>query len=417
MAKIDAAGHLVFATQLHDEGGTETRGTALAVGPDGDVYVTGLVEGQQIDARPTGEGGSLETAFVARLDAAGAPRWVRHLASTGHARGTAVALADDGRVYVAGRFEGALLVGEDTLRSSGGTDAFVAGLDPDGSPRWVTSFGGPGYDDARALAVGAGQVLAALVVDDVSAPGEPDAGQEPRTAPRRADVVSLEPSGGLRKVRSFESNADVAVNAFALDPRRGLLLAGQTDGPSRFEGAGLGEAGAFFGWSPIDPSGDAHPRAAPRASLAADGGRDDAMIVHRTQHRRPGFITLMLRFLGPDKAHAAFEIEGVVPPIKGTTDADGNLSVVLAASVRSPVVRFTKDPSNPTPVSIGKLYPIDVDAGVRDRLANLGFGDIPVGDRARLRAELTSFQQSHDLPTTGEADLATLAALRIAHGT
>lgn len=67
--------------------------------------------------------------------------------------GSLVATDRDGNVYVAGTFAGTLDLGVCTLVALGGTDAYVAEIDPDGSVVGCTALGGRGDDAVTGLAV------------------------------------------------------------------------------------------------------------------------------------------------------------------------------------------------------------------------------------------------------------------------
>jgi hypothetical protein len=133
---------------------------AVAVGPLGSVTFVGNFNGTlelgAIDLRSDTNDG-----FVAQYMANGDLRWAAQVGGTGTQRVTAVATDAMGRVYIAGHFDGQLLIG--TIQravSRGGTDAFVARFEPDGTPGWVIQ-GGDGLDQrAAVLAVnGAGEVV------------------------------------------------------------------------------------------------------------------------------------------------------------------------------------------------------------------------------------------------------------------
>jgi len=97
-------------------------------------------------------------AFVVALTPSGAVRWVGTLGGAGGDSANGVAIRDDGAVVVTGRFEGTadLDPGEGTLRrsSAGDRDVFVVLVDRDGALLWAQAFGGPGWDEGHAVAVG-----------------------------------------------------------------------------------------------------------------------------------------------------------------------------------------------------------------------------------------------------------------------
>jgi hypothetical protein len=80
-------------------------------------------------------------------------RWAFALAGPGGEQVAALAVGPDGTVFVAGQFEEELEIGSDLLLSAGGADAFVAAFSGDGEPLWAERIGGRGFDAASALAI------------------------------------------------------------------------------------------------------------------------------------------------------------------------------------------------------------------------------------------------------------------------
>jgi hypothetical protein len=102
--------------------------------------------------------------FVAALSADGSLRWVRTLGGPSSDYGTGLAVGPAGEVVVTGRFQGtaSIVAGEgrvDLTSSGHRPDGFVAAVDRDGRSPWAASIGGPGLDRCRAVAVGAGGVV------------------------------------------------------------------------------------------------------------------------------------------------------------------------------------------------------------------------------------------------------------------
>ena len=69
-------------------------------------------------------------------------------------------------------------------------------------------------------------------------------------------------------------------------------------------------------------------------------------------------------------------------------------------------------------IDVATLAPLSDLAGVQGRLQNLGYPCLPSGDLdEETQAALLAFQHTHGLPTTGEPDADTIAALQAVHGT
>jgi hypothetical protein len=136
--------------------------TALAVTPSGDLYAGGLWQevagpGVSVDAGP-GSTTSVNHGFVARLSATGELVWRKDIATEANDLVEAIAADADG-VVVTGAFGASefiappLVIDGNALDNRGRGDAYVVRLDPDGSWRWGTSFGGPDGDLGTDIAI------------------------------------------------------------------------------------------------------------------------------------------------------------------------------------------------------------------------------------------------------------------------
>ena len=150
LARYDGAGDRLWIRQF----GTSKRdqATALALDGAGGVMVAGLTLGSF-----TGRRAWSADAFLARYDSAGNRLWIRQF-GTRERGDQATALAPDGAggVMVAGYTYGSL--GGPT---AGGIDAFLARYDSAGDRLWIRQFGTSEWDQATALADGAGGVMVA----------------------------------------------------------------------------------------------------------------------------------------------------------------------------------------------------------------------------------------------------------------
>ena len=95
-------------------------------------------------------------AFVAKLDAAGKLLYFTYLGGTGNDEGRGIAVGSDGCAYVTGWTESddfPVVNGFQATRS-GGKDAFVVKLSPEGDRiLFSTYLGGEGNDEARGIAI------------------------------------------------------------------------------------------------------------------------------------------------------------------------------------------------------------------------------------------------------------------------
>lgn len=168
-----------------------------------------------------------------------------------------------------------------------------------------------------------------------------------------------------------------------------------------------------------------HPGDVLRVPVAppADGLALSPHTTNRYKARVPTVeIKLALRDAGAGAlANKAFRVMGVgARPREGSTDGEGIARFDVPVHVRS--VRLVMvETGREYEVLVGDLDPHDEASGVRKRLAHLGYISLhetePEGEaEGPLRWALRAFQAARGIPVTGDADQATLDALRSAHG-
>ena len=91
-------------------------------------------------------------AFVLRLGADGAPRWLAGFGGAAVDSAEATLIAPDGGCYVAGSFRSMARFGDKSLRALGGADAYLLRLNAAGKVLWAVAIGGKGDDGAVAMA-------------------------------------------------------------------------------------------------------------------------------------------------------------------------------------------------------------------------------------------------------------------------
>jgi hypothetical protein len=134
-------------------------GTAIAVDGSGNVYVAGSSTAVWSDegnpVRAHAGGGS--DAFVAKLNSSGYIAWNTFLGGSGQDNGYGIAADGSGNVFVAGT--STAVWGSPVRAYTGGHDAFVAELDPNGTLVWNTFLGGSGGEFAYGIALdGSGNI-------------------------------------------------------------------------------------------------------------------------------------------------------------------------------------------------------------------------------------------------------------------
>jgi hypothetical protein len=151
-AKLDASGTLVWNTFL---GGGNDSGTGVAVDISGNVYVTG--SSQHTWESPLRAHSGHQDGYAAKLDSNGTLIWNTFLGGgvVGDSTVVSAVVADGtGNVYVAG-LSGATW-GSPARAYSGGSDAFAAQLDSNGTLTWNTFLGSGATEYGYALALDSG---------------------------------------------------------------------------------------------------------------------------------------------------------------------------------------------------------------------------------------------------------------------
>ena len=133
-----------------------------------------------------------------------------------------------------------------------------------------------------------------------------------------------------------------------------------------------------------------------------------------------GSVRLRLRLTrhGEARADEPFELEiDGADTITGSTDGEGWIDQAIPAEATRATLRL-RDGLESYVLQLGHLDPHDSPAGIQQRLRSLGFYfglvDGELGDVTA--AALRRFQTANELEVSGEADDATLCALRDAYG-
>lgn len=178
LIKYDADGNKAW-TRFFGSSGTE-RGNAIAVSPDGSIFIAGFAPGVgSLDGQSRNN-----DAFVAKYSPDGTRVWTRPL---GPSAASALTVGSDGSVYVAGETAGNL--GGQT--GSGGVDAFISKLNSDGTVAWTRLSGTGDWVGANALAKGTD---GSIYVAGLTRGGTLD-GQSPISAAEDVFVSKYNPDG------------------------------------------------------------------------------------------------------------------------------------------------------------------------------------------------------------------------------
>jgi hypothetical protein len=248
---------------------------AVAVAPEGDVYVVGQTEGilpGQYSA------GGLD-AFVRKYDSSGSEQWTRQFGGGGADVGAAVAVDRAGNVYVAGTTTSALAEKPKSF------DAFVRRYDAAGNEGWTRQFGTAGGDNARDVTVDESNRVLLAGSTEGALPGQVSAkGYD-------AFVAGFDTDGATLWIRQFGSTGDDFGMAVAADAAGNFFVAGSAGGALSARTSGASPT-AFL--RQYDSTGAAlwtdqfENGAADDAWDVAAGGIGNAYLVGATERVLPG---------------------------------------------------------------------------------------------------------------------------------
>ncbi len=225
LAGPDCGGQ-IWAKKFGAAGDQQTN--AIARDPQNNALVTGRFAGSfTIGATTLTSAGGYD-AFVAKLDSTGAPLWALRFGDAAiYQEGFDITSDAQGDVLVTGYFEGTLNIGGVMLTSAGGTDAFLAKLDPSGAVLWARRFGGAGAQIGQALAVDLqGNIV--LLADGFQTM---DFGGGVLTSAGNYDmfVAKFDPAGNyLWSKRYGGANADLG-QSITVDSAGNVVLTGKSD--------------------------------------------------------------------------------------------------------------------------------------------------------------------------------------------
>jgi hypothetical protein len=120
---------------------------------EGNGYVTGRFAKQAHFGSFTLENNGSSDVFVAKISAGGQWQWAVAAGSVQADRAAGIVVDTNGDVLIAGSFSEEAHFGALAAQSKGGLDIFVARLSSTGKWLSVTTAGGPGQDQAFALAL------------------------------------------------------------------------------------------------------------------------------------------------------------------------------------------------------------------------------------------------------------------------
>jgi len=144
VAKIDANDNWLWAIQAGES--EQIIGTSIAVGDNGNSYVTASFEETATFGSYALTSNGNEDIFVAKLDTNGNWLWVVQAGGSHRDNSNGITTDNNGNSYVTGNFYETISFGPYNLTSSGGYDIFVAKIDANGNWLWAIQAGGEDRD-------------------------------------------------------------------------------------------------------------------------------------------------------------------------------------------------------------------------------------------------------------------------------
>ncbi|EYF04109.1 hypothetical protein [Chondromyces apiculatus] len=200
---------------------------SVAVDASKNVFVSGYFEGTidfgGFSTEATAVAGAAD-GFLVKITPGGSGSWLETLSGSGYQEIYGVVIDAQGRPTVAGQYTGSFTAGADTLTAVDSADAFAVHFSATREILWAKSFGGAGYQGARALALDAeGNILVGGYASDAINLG----GDDLTVTGDSVDgfIAKLTPSGDHLWSRLISTDEDDAVNALAISPDQETVAA------------------------------------------------------------------------------------------------------------------------------------------------------------------------------------------------
>ena len=187
----------------------------LAQNKSGEFAIAGMTEGA-LDGKPN----RLVDAFVAKYDRDGNKLWVAKFGSEQDDRATAVAISDDGTVWVSGDTFGSM----DGNVNMGERDGFLAKFSPVGEQQWIIHISTNVIERARGLAVDARGIATVVGTTYGEFPGFSNSGKS-----REAWITQIDGDGKQLWLQQFGSDQADTVVDVSVDEDGNSTICGYTD--------------------------------------------------------------------------------------------------------------------------------------------------------------------------------------------
>lgn len=232
---IKTFGSLAAAQNIFDVAVTNS-GEIVAVGAFADTIDFGV--------GPMASTGSTDI-FVAKFDAFGNALWSKRYGDASTQQAFAVAVDNDGAIYVGGGMLGSVDFDGTLLTSAGFDDAFLARFESDGTLSWAKRFGDASKQSIRCLAISkTNMVIAAGEFDGVMAFDAAPANTHTSAGGNDIFVARFDTSGFVSGSRAYGGMGTESVRGIALNSSDEIYLTGGFQDVANFDGPALTSTGA-----------------------------------------------------------------------------------------------------------------------------------------------------------------------------
>jgi len=218
---------------------------AVAVDANGNVVITGQLEGRADLGGAVLTSSGDKDVFIAKYSSSGAYLWSKKIGSTGSDVGSGIGVDTSGNVLVIGQFQGTVDFGGGGLISAGGADIFVAKYSSSGAHLWSKRFGGTGNEAGNGIAVEGNGDMA--VTGSFGNYGSAvDFGGGPLTSAGGPDifVAKFSASGVHTWSRALGGTGQDTGLSVGVDGGGNVVVTGYFQGTVNFGGGSLSSAGA-----------------------------------------------------------------------------------------------------------------------------------------------------------------------------
>lgn len=223
VAKFDKDGNHLWSKIFG--GTTDDEAVAIATDSAGNVFLTGYFTGTMSIGATNLTATDTSDGFVIKLDSMGAVAGHAILSGLGSQLSTSIVVDSMGGVFVAGDFDTQINTGVGQLTSFDLLDGFIVKYDNTLSPLWHKSFGGSGDDHANGLARDSMNNL--YVTGSYNGTVDFGGGPLPNGGGTDAFVAKLNPVGTHVLSKGFATNGNQSPKSIAVNAAGEIFIYGE----------------------------------------------------------------------------------------------------------------------------------------------------------------------------------------------